>query len=92
MYPFTAPVIDVQLENSFVHTLTDSGLETYTMRGAQHLMKVNETEVSSFKFFQVEIKISVIFMPTWMILFLFVFLDLPFFRRSDMSSWTSPIR
>lgn len=44
VYPFTAPVIDVQLENSFVHTLTDSGLETYTMRAAQHLMKQNETE------------------------------------------------
>lgn len=49
MYPFTAPVIDVQLEDSFVHTLTDSGLETYTMRAAHHLMKVSKTEVNCWK-------------------------------------------
>lgn len=45
VYPFTAPVIDVQLEDSLLHTLTDTGLETYTMRASQHLMKNSEATV-----------------------------------------------
>lgn len=38
-------MIDVQLEDFLVHTLTDTGLETYTMRAAQHLVKSSEVTV-----------------------------------------------
>lgn len=36
-YPFTAPAIDVQLNDSVLHALTDRGLETYTLRTGHRL-------------------------------------------------------
>ncbi|XP_066997400.2 BLOC-2 complex member HPS3 isoform X2 [Anabrus simplex] len=39
VYPFTAPVSSVVLENYLLHALTDTGLETYTMRVGHHLLR-----------------------------------------------------
>ncbi|EEB20087.1 hypothetical protein Phum_PHUM601870 [Pediculus humanus corporis] len=41
-YAFTAPIIDVKLEDCFLHAITEIGLETYTLRAAKHLYKKNE--------------------------------------------------
>lgn len=46
IYPFTAPVVQVKLEDTFLHAVTDTGLETYTMRAAKHLMKNSDNTVS----------------------------------------------
>lgn len=32
IYPFTAPVFKLVLEDSFLHALTETGLESYTLR------------------------------------------------------------
>lgn len=36
-YPFTAPAIDVQMNDAVLHALTDRGLETYTLRTGHRL-------------------------------------------------------
>ena len=35
-YPFTSPVNNIVLEPSLLHALTDTGLETYTLREDTH--------------------------------------------------------
>lgn len=32
IYPFTAPVFKLVMEDSFLHALTETGLESYTLR------------------------------------------------------------
>ncbi|KAJ4435469.1 hypothetical protein ANN_18085, partial [Periplaneta americana] len=38
VYPFTAPVSSVVMERFVLHALTETGLETYTLRAGHHLM------------------------------------------------------
>ena len=40
VYPFTAPVCDLALENSVLHALTETGLETYTVRFGQYVQEM----------------------------------------------------
>jgi len=41
-YPFTSPVIDLALEPSVLHALTETGLETYTLRAGYHTVREAE--------------------------------------------------
>ena len=38
VYPFTAPVSAVVMERFVLHALTETGLETYTLRTGHHLI------------------------------------------------------
>ena len=42
-YPFTCPVIDLVLEPSLLHALTETGLETYTLKSGYHTVREAET-------------------------------------------------
>ena len=42
-YPFTSPVNNLVLEPSLVHALTDTGLETYTLRSGYHTVREAQT-------------------------------------------------
>lgn len=54
VYPFTAPVYKIVLENYMLHALTETGLESYTVRiGHQltrNIFKVNNINIVSFLF------------------------------------------
>nr|XP_022901998.1 Hermansky-Pudlak syndrome 3 protein homolog [Onthophagus taurus]XP_022901999.1 Hermansky-Pudlak syndrome 3 protein homolog [Onthophagus taurus]XP_022902000.1 Hermansky-Pudlak syndrome 3 protein homolog [Onthophagus taurus] len=39
IYPFTAPIYKIVLENHFLHALTETGLESYTLRIGHELCK-----------------------------------------------------
>ena len=41
-YPFTSPVQDLVLEPSLLHALTETGLETYTLRSGYHTVREAE--------------------------------------------------
>ena len=41
-YPFTSPVLDLVLEPSVLHALTETGLETYTLRAGYHTVREAE--------------------------------------------------
>ena len=41
-YPFTSPVQDLVLEPSLLHALTETGLETYTLRAGYHTVREAE--------------------------------------------------
>ena len=47
-YPFTCPVLDLVLEPSLLHALTETGLETYTLKSGYHT--VREAEVVDDKY------------------------------------------
>ena len=47
-YPFTSPVLDLVLEPSLLHALTETGLETYTLKSGYHT--VREAEVVDDKY------------------------------------------
>lgn len=38
VYPFTAPVTAVAMERFVLHALTETGLETYTLRAGHHFI------------------------------------------------------
>lgn len=42
VYPFTAPVHELVMEHYFLHALTDTGLETYTLRVTHKLCRLLE--------------------------------------------------
>jgi hypothetical protein len=55
VYPFTAPVIAVVMERFVLHALTETGLETYTLRTGHRFVAAlgpanNLTSVSSVQF------------------------------------------
>lgn len=39
LYPFTAPVQGLVMENYFLHALTETGLESYTLRFGHQLAR-----------------------------------------------------
>lgn len=39
VYPFTAPVLCIVMENYLLHALTEVGLETYTLRSGHQLLQ-----------------------------------------------------
>lgn len=39
VYPFTAPVQKIVMEDYFLHALTETGLETYTLRSGHQLCR-----------------------------------------------------
>ena len=41
-YPFTCPVLDLVLEPSLLHALTETGLETYTLKSGYHTVREAE--------------------------------------------------
>jgi len=41
-YPFTSPILDLVLEPSLLHALTETGLETYTLRSGYHTVREAE--------------------------------------------------
>ena len=41
-YPFTSPVLDLVMEPSVLHALTETGLETYTLRAGYHTVREAE--------------------------------------------------
>ena len=41
-YPFTCPVLDLVLEPSLLHALTETGLETYTLKSGYHTIREAE--------------------------------------------------
>lgn len=41
-YPFTSPALDLVLEPSVLHALTETGLETYTLRAGYHTVREAE--------------------------------------------------
>jgi hypothetical protein len=55
VYPFTAPVIAVAMERFVLHALTETGLETYTLRTGHQFVAAldpadNMTTVSTVQF------------------------------------------
>lgn len=42
-YPFTSPILDLVLEPSLLHALTETGLETYTLRSGYHTVREAES-------------------------------------------------
>lgn len=39
VYPFTAPIFKIVMEDYFLHALTETGLETYTLRTCHELCR-----------------------------------------------------
>lgn len=67
VYPFTAPVYKLVMEDYFLHAITETGLETYTMRLGHQLCRSldvidNINLVSLLEIFGHKIILTIIFL------------------------------